>query len=390
MATDAVRPKTSRLPSLSGMRFIAALPVFAFHATSGMNFLRGDVGDFFTDIFKDAGTPSVSFFFVLSGFILTWSARPRDTMPDFWRRRMIKVYPNHLLAFAATVVIMLLASDPLEAKKFFTSLFLVQSWVPELPVLTGMNPVAWSLSCEVFFYLSFPLLLPLVRRLSVRGLWALGGVLLAVPWLVALLADKAVGGTPLLPGGPLTHEQLWFVYFFPPTRIVEFVLGIVVARLVLSGAMPRIGLVPAALFAVGGFVLNAQVPYLYSLGGTAAFWVMPLVVAGATADANGTRSIMRGRVIVKLGEMSFAFYLVHTMFVVSAQRWLVQDMSDGAALATLFGCLAGSLVVSYAMFTWVEEPLVRKFGSARRLRTGPPAPPAATAAAPLTAVDAKD
>ncbi|MEW2527936.1 acyltransferase [Streptomyces sp. NPDC047071] len=382
MTTEAVRPKLSRLPSLSGMRFIAALPVFAFHGTSGMNFLRGDTGEFFTDLFKDAGTPSVSFFFVLSGFILTWSARPRDTVPGFWRRRMIKVYPNHLIAFAATVVIMLLASDPFEAKKFFTSLFLVQSWVPELPVLTGMNPVAWSLSCEVLFYLSFPLLLPLVRRLSVRGLWVAAGVLVAVPWLAVLFAQNVIDGTPLVPGQPLTHEQLWFVYFFPVTRMAEFVLGIVVARLVLGGFVPRVGLVPAALFALGGYLLNAQVPYLYSVGGTAAFWVAPLVVAGATADVRGTRSAMRGRVMVKLGELSFAFYLVHVMFLVSAQRWLVQDMSDGAALATFVGCFAGSLAVAYALFTWVESPLVRKFGSAPRPQ---PAPAPAPAAEPLTA-----
>lgn len=388
MATDSLRPKLSRLPSLSGMRFIAALPVFAYHATSGMDFLRGDAGDFFGDIFLDAGTPSVSFFFILSGFILTWSARPRDTVPGFWRRRMTKVYPNHLVVFVAAVVIMLLASDPIEAKKFFTSLFLVQSWVPEMLVPTGMNPVAWSLSCEVFFYLCFPLLLPLVRRLSVRGLWTAAGVLVAVPWLVVPCAEQFVNGAPM-PGMTLAYEQVWFVYFFPLTRLVEFVLGIVVARLVLSGAVPRLGLIPATLFAVGGFFLNAQVPYLYSLGGTAAFWVTPLIVAGATADVRGTRSSMRGRVLVRLGELSFAFYLVHTMFLMSAQRWLVQDLSDGAAFALLLGCLAASLAVSYAMFTWVEAPLVRRFGGAARPAAGPP-PPAATGPAPVAAVDATD
>ncbi|KUF14374.1 acyltransferase family protein [Streptomyces silvensis] len=392
MSNDVLRPQLSRLPSLSGMRFIAALPVFAFHATSGMNFLRGDTGDFFADIFKDTGTPSVSFFFILSGFILTWSARPRDTVPGFWRRRLVKVYPNHLVAFAAAAVIMLIASDPIEAKKFFTSLFLVQSWVPEILVPTGMNPVAWSLSCEVFFYLSFPLLLPLVRRLTTRALWAAGAVLLAVPWAVALIAQHTVDGVPVVPGEALAYEQIWLVYFFPLTRLAEFVLGIVVARLVLGGSVPRVGLVPAALFAVGGFVLNAHVPYLYSLGGTAAFWVVPLIVAGATADVRGTRSAMRGRVMVRLGELSFAFYLVHTLFLMSAQRWLVQDLSAGAALAALFGCLAASLAVSYAMFRWVEAPLVRRFGSVARPRRNPrEEPPAATVPTPLAgATDAKD
>ncbi|WP_373314657.1 acyltransferase family protein [Streptomyces longispororuber] len=392
MATEAARPEVPRLPSLSGMRFIAAIPVFAFHATAAPNFLSGDVGKFFSDVFRDTGTPSVSFFFILSGFILTWSARPKDNVPGFWRRRMVKVYPNHLVMFAATAAVMLIASDPIGAKQFFTSLFLVQSWVPEAMVPTGMNPVAWSLSCEVFFYLSFPLLLLLVRRVPVRGLWTLAGVLLALPWLVVLFAKSVVGGTPLPGGYGVSFEQLWFIYFFPVTRMAEFVLGIVLARLVLAGAVPRIGMLPATALTVGGFVLNAHVPYAYSVGGTAAVWVAPLVLAGTTADVRGTRSLVRGRVLVKLGEMSFAFYLVHTLLLTSAGRWLLPDVSAGGAAGLLVGCLVASLAASYALFTWVEAPLVRKFGSyggASRRRPGP-SESAGAAAAPLAAAEAKE
>ncbi|KMS84446.1 hypothetical protein ACZ91_47930 [Streptomyces regensis] len=372
-------PTVSRLPSLTGMRFIAALLVFAFHTTWQTSFVAGGGGRFLGDVFANAGFYGVSFFFVLSGFVLTWSARPQDTAPGFWRRRMVKIYPNHLVTFAAAAVLMLIAGEVFTTQGTLANLFLVQAWIPRIQVPNTMNAVSWSLSCELFFYLSFPLLLRLLNRLPVRRLWALAGVLAAMTVLAPVVARYGIGGTPLpfIADGSLSFEQIWFVYFFPPVRALEFVLGMVAARLVLAGAWPRLGLLPAGLIAVGGYTVNSTVPYLYGVAGTAALWLTPLVAAAATADEHGTRSPFRSRALVRLGELSFAFYMVHGLVVTYTFRWLVADthLAPAVGAATLLGALLLALALAHALFTWVEAPLMARFGRPRRRR--PPVSPAA-------------
>lgn len=73
----APRPRAVRLPSLTGMRFPAALLVFLFHVSLPAGWLMpGDANStLFARLVEQAGGVGVTFFFVLSGFVLTWSAR---------------------------------------------------------------------------------------------------------------------------------------------------------------------------------------------------------------------------------------------------------------------------------------------------------------------------
>ncbi|MFD9728008.1 acyltransferase family protein [Streptomyces sp. NPDC059072] len=384
------RPPASRLPSLTGLRFIAALLVFAFHTTWQTRFIGGSAGQTLGDVFDHAGFYGVSFFFVLSGFVLTWSARPDDTAPRVWRRRLAKIYPNHLVTFVLAAVVMLVAADPFTAKGTLANLFLVQAWFPDITVPNTMNAVSWSLSVELFFYLSFPFLLRVLNRVPVARLWPLAATLGAFTVIAPLVGRYAVTGTPLpfISDGSLSFEQIWFVYFFPPVRALEFLLGMVAARLVLAGAWPRIGLAPAALIAVGGYAVNSLVPYLYGIAGTAALWLTPLVAAAAVSDDTGSPSPLRGRVLVRLGELSFAFYMVHGLVVTYGHRRLVagSDLPAAAGAGLLLLALLVSLGLAHALFTWVETPAVRRLGAPR-----PSAPATApAAAAPTATLEAKE
>ncbi|MGV9878699.1 acyltransferase family protein [Streptomyces sp. NPDC003006] len=68
-----------RLPSLTGMRFIAALLVFLAHISIENLWDEPEVNDSLTHTVNRLGWVGVGFFFILSGFVLTWSARPQDT-----------------------------------------------------------------------------------------------------------------------------------------------------------------------------------------------------------------------------------------------------------------------------------------------------------------------
>lgn len=357
------------LPSLTGMRIVAALMVFACHVFLETRFFGGGTGDALSDVFGRAGNLGVGFFFILSGFILTWTARPDDTPVLFWRRRLVKIYPNHLVTLVAAAVLIVVAGGTIGAGEWVPNLLLVQAWIPG-PESIALNGVSWSLSCELLFYLSFPFLLARLNRIPERGLVAAAGVVVALIVAAGAFAQFALADQPRLSGvaSTVSFQQYWFIYLFPPVRALEFALGMVLAKLVISGRVPRVDLVPAMVFAAAGYALSSFLPFVYGWGGTTSLFIVPLIVAGASADVRGTRSVFRLRSVVWLGEVSFAFYMVHRMVI--QQLYRVAAPEGGTfpplvATGLIVLALGVSLLLAWLLHAAVERPLVRRFSRPR-------------------------
>ncbi|MFI8812580.1 MULTISPECIES: acyltransferase family protein [unclassified Streptomyces] len=366
----------SRLPSLTGLRFVAVLLVFAFHASLESPFADGGVNRAYADVVANAGWLGVSFFFVLSGFVLTWSSRETDTAPRFWRRRAAKVYPLHLLTWGAALVLLASAGTPAEARAAIPNFFLVQTWVPDRDVFSSLNDVSWSLSCEVFFYLAFPFLIRAVLRIRPERLWLwAAGTALAVPtlpWLSALLpAGEA------LPFGTGSQEQFWFVYVLPVGRALEFAFGILLARMLLTGRRITVGVPTAVILLAIGYAVSLRLPFLHGLTSATVVPIGLLVVAVARADADGRRSFLASPLLIRLGEWSFAFYLTHRLLLQHGHRLLGEGRtwSTPAALVLLAAAFALSLALSWALHVLVERPATRYLGRPRSDPAAPPAPP---------------
>ncbi|MCX3061826.1 acyltransferase family protein [Streptomyces beihaiensis] len=363
----------SRLPSLTGLRFPAALCVFLYHAALPIPALRllGDdaaVGNFYR-VAGQAGGLGVTFFFVLSGFVLTWSARERDTVRGFWRRRFVKIYPSYVIAWALAMVLFASAYTPVGTS--VANLLMVQVWSPEFNTYFSVDPPSWSLGAEAFFYAAFPLLHALFRRIDPARLkyWITGAVVavIATPMLAyALLPD-----TPGIPGGETSSVvQYWVTYVLPPVRMADFALGMLVAHAVRAGRWRNIGLIPSALLLVGGYVLTAYVPYLYGQRATCVIPVVLLIAAAAVADTKNRYTPFRNRVMTWLGEISFAFYLLHFVVLAYGRKLLGQRMFSSLDTALLLTAAVGvTVVLSWGLYTLVERPLTRRFSKpARRTR----------------------
>ena len=352
-----------RVPSLTGMRWLAALSVFAFHAFFGPDIFPGKVfSDFVVFTASKAGYIGVAFFFMLSGFVLTWSARPDDTAPKFWRRRFFKIWPNHVVTLLVAVAVLTYAAIPV--RNVIPNLLLVQAWSPDPEVAFSVNGVSWSLSCEVFFYLCFPLWLTLINRLRPERLWYwAGGVVVAV--LCVPLAAPLLPDNPVLPWEPTPIWEYWSVYLFPVTRMLEFVLGILLARIVLSGRWLNVNLWVAGATVVAGYVAALFLPYYY---GFAAATVIPfalVIPAAAVADIQGRRSWLGSPVMVWLGTISFAFYLLHRLTLATAVGVFGRDFAwnTTSAIGIVVVALAVTIVLSWILYTFVEKPMLRRFAT---------------------------
>jgi len=376
--TTVVTSSFDRLPSLTGLRFIAAFVVFAFHARSGVLLAApgadptsGVMGFLFTQ-----GATGVSFFFVLSGFVLTWSAREGDTAVRFWRRRAAKIYPNHLVtALAALAIAVALATTP-SVFAIVTNLLLLQAWVPQESVYFSLNVPSWSLACEAFFYLCFPLLLAGIRRL--RDSWL---------WPAVLAGFAAVAAVPLVSLVASESLTYWVVYLLPPVRMIEFVIGILLAQIVRKGRWIPFGVLPAVALAVAGYLASGYLPGPFSwVAGTVVPFAL-LIPAVATADLRGGRSVLRAPAMVWLGEVSFAFYLVHLFTIRITGEILPQrSWSLGVQVLLLVAMGAVTLLASWALWRVVEQPMMRVLAGRRTppARTPDARPPAPRTVEPRT------
>lgn len=363
-----------KLDSLTGLRFFAAFVVFLFHTGISANPARptGPINPFadagadhwYGLIFGNGGFVGVSFFFVLSGFVLSWSAKSGETARAFIRRRVVKIFPNHLVTWVLAMV--LFAAAFTSWKAWLPNLFLVHPWFPDFSIAMSVNTPSWSLGGEMLFYLLFPLLIRPIARMGVRRLWVSAAAMvlgLFAYQLIAMFAIPNDGSNPII---PVSELQYWFGYFLPVGRMFEFTLGAILARIVLAGKWPRIKPLFAAGFMVFGYVASMFVPFQFALNLATLVPIGVMVATFADADLRGTRTGLRGRLIVWLGNASFGFYLAQgvTIFYLRSVMDNAQ-FSTPVALLLIVALFVATLSVGGCLYRFVETPMMRRWSRAR-------------------------
>jgi len=158
MKTTAIN--TSVFPIL---RFFAASIVVFFHFGQKIEYYQQ-----VPVIFK-AGPQMVTFFFVLSGFVLFLGYQGRELVfRQYFLKRAIKILPLYFLAFLMSVVFRTL-SGHLSFAEFLLNLLCLQSWFPH-PL--SLNFTSWFVSDLLFFYCVFPpILFVLKKQDQMAGKW---------------------------------------------------------------------------------------------------------------------------------------------------------------------------------------------------------------------------
>jgi peptidoglycan/LPS O-acetylase OafA/YrhL len=164
--------------NLDGLRFMLALVVFFSHAQFGAalkEICPSDVVDRFIEVFTH-GYYGVSFFFVLSGFLITYLMLEEQqttghfSVPHFYTRRILRIWPVYYAALLFSFVIYPIVkvqlgyTDQNPYNIFYQAFFLANfdsirihetGLIDVAPMLVGIN---WSVAIEEQFYLVWPLL----------------------------------------------------------------------------------------------------------------------------------------------------------------------------------------------------------------------------------------
>ncbi len=359
------RPLAARhLPSLTGLRWLTAMLIFGHHLMA-VEYFGGRAGDLWGFVFE-AGKTGVTLFFILSGFVLAWGYKPAQSARSFWLHRAARIYPLHvvgvMLALAAAATLVPEIQSPGVAP-VGANLLLISGWFPDW--WQAGNPASWSLVCEAFFYLTFPLVIRLVAGRSARVLWTVAAVALV---LVAL-APAIAAGSPV----PMSAAST------PLLRLPEFVLGVVLALLMKQTAWRPAPLRFAVPLAVLGYAMSEAPP----LPGTDIHLGLAVTVGGfallvaslASADAHRSSTFLAGPTWQELGRLSFAFYLVHLLVIASvSSAWPDghPELHWPRAIALAALAFAISLGLAWVLHRGVEiraQRVLRRFDPDRAAST---------------------
>lgn len=375
MTSVPISERGTAMPALTSLRFVAAFLVFITHVGFMAPFANPELSGVFFFVTHPAGHLGVGFFFVLSGFVLAWSARPTERAVDFYRRRIAKIFPNHLVVVLPAVGVVFLAGMNMGAFPIFVNyLLLLHPWIWSFEFASqSPNSPSWTLGVELFFYALFPLLIILVRRIRRENVWrwwiAAVVLIFLIPFVVMMITPSGPP-SPAFPGG--TWLQQKFLLFFPLTRLPEFFLGMLTARLTLERRFVKVPVYASLVLIVVVYAAGLFLPPVYSF---ASLWVIPvaLLISAATGRETAVPKFLESRIATWAGEASYAFYLIHVPILMFAFYLVSRAMTgDGSAMevnlsvpvALLFilTVAAITLVLSRLLYVAVERPAMRRWG----------------------------
>lgn len=374
----------AQLPALTSLRFVAALAVVVLHYRD----LLGALPAWLLQMIV-GGQFGVTFFFVLSGFILTYRYRDwfaggvsQGSYRRFQRFRFARIYPVYVLGLLLDTPWHLIeraqagqlaAEGPTFAASWLVNLAGLQAWVPVVPYAMFWNTPAWSVAAEFFFYAAFPWLCHLLAKkcTSPRRLVAallatvLGGALLyaAVIWAMNYAWQVA------------PQTQYLVIVYNPLLRGSEFVAGCVAGQafmLMRDRGMPLLRteasrnvlvalclLAVAARIAMPGYSGPSSLLWLLDGAVKYAAFILPFVglILAVASGRTALSPLLERPWMVLLGEASYSLYIIHWSIVTVLHLKLLGSLGTPPVHALL---LVATVLLSAVCYRSVEVPWRRR------------------------------
>jgi peptidoglycan/LPS O-acetylase OafA/YrhL len=343
-------------PNLDGLRFVAFFLVFWQHASEPLRAIYP-----LDDRFYLTGGAGVSFFFVLSGFLITYLLldERRSTggvnVKAFYARRVLRIFPLYYLVVAwgfgvYPFVRYLLGAPPASAGSLPMFLaFLGNFDIMQHSDSSGFVGVLWSVSIEEQFYLA----------------WAILFALLPASWYKYLLL-AVVAGSTLFRFAFANDDRV--LYFHTLSVISDMAVGGVMAYMAINGQrLVRFFRDLSRSFILLGYLAGLLLWFFPPFG----FWldrlVLTLFFAFVIAEQNWSeRSLFKmagSRWLSRLGVYTYGLYCLHMIalyFVGLGVKGVSGDMAKpGTIAAYMVAGLAVSIALAYLSYEFYESRFLR-------------------------------
>lgn len=360
-------------PCFDGIRAIAALSVVVYHAVFFTTWFRTPGGSFLWNL-----NSGVWVFFVTSGFLLyrpfveaNLNGGPHVGLRGYAIRRVARIYPAYWAVLAFFTFVMP-KTNLVGVGESLRNATLTQTYFPARnPFLVGVPP-AWSLVVEITFYAFLPLYAAAVGLATRR--WPAGAVELTG---VGLLAVAGLAAVVAIADG---YTAAWITVL--PQNLMAFAFGMLVAVLSARRSadrtlerLHRLGR-PAWLWWTLAGLAFVSIPLILGVEPFAPLGSGQIIGLGICQTLIGAcivvpavfgpqdhgfiRRVLRSRVLVFLGVISYGIYLSHWFVLVIVQHdWLGWSFLEGSWVVLL--AVALPVVIAAASLSWyaLERPVMR-------------------------------
>ncbi|CAM3870299.1 MULTISPECIES: acyltransferase family protein [Klebsiella pneumoniae complex] len=358
-----------KINTLTSLRFFAAAFIVVGHG--------GNLPGFESFRFQGFNlNNAVSFFFVLSGFIMSLSYYGMDIKRNFRHfitARFSRIYPAHFFMFIVYFCVfgpnIFHEGAGTYTPVALTNILLLQSWVPFAQYFFSYNAVSWSISTEFAFYLFFPLLLLTSRK------YGAGWLLLPLLLTAAVLGGAVVMDLPQSSAdGGVTSTGL--LYISPLSRLAEFSFGMMMYAVFLRLKTFRLSVTTATCIEI--FILAVMVfsfialtacgtdlkgtpldAFGYWLSFAGSFICIGLMILVMARQEGHISSLLKSRGLVYLGEISFSLYMCHRLILALAYAFFPGVAKENPVTGYMSYWII-SLLLSAIMYHFIESPGRRK------------------------------
>ena len=349
-----------KIEQLTFTRFIAAVSIVIFHYGKNSSIFNNPYVDF---LVKQANV-CVSYFFILSGFVMIIAYRNKSQINTFeyLKNRFARIYPVYLLGIILLFVSFVL-SKRANYTDLFLNLFMIQSWIPG-KALT-LNVPGWSLSVEFLFYLLFPFLFNAVyKKFNNRTIT----IAIVAFWIISQIVLHILIPVNPIKGFPLSSKDL---FYFPLMHLNEFLIGNLAGIYFINRLSASQKNYDWAILIIV-FLILAALKFPFGLiyhNGMLALLFIPLITLISLNNGVFT-TIFKNKICIFLGEISFGIYILQY----PVWQWITDyrlkkyfqiDKVEDFSLAFFIRLLALIIIagISYIFFEVPLRDKIKNFGT---------------------------
>ena len=331
------------IETLQGCRIIFIFLIFMSHFTwPGV------------EEFCFGGECGVSFFFMLSGFVLCHAhgkeVRERKfSSKKFILRQLTKLYPLHIATMLAAMLIGIKAQIYPEWQSLSLNVLLLQSWIPDEGIYFAYNGVSWFLSDILFFYLMFPFLVNGITKASKARLACIAAaVVLAYVCIQTAIPDEYVNS---------------LLYVSPAFRVIDFAAGIILYRVYASEFTRSVILkIQSGGYTVSSIVGCAAILLMIATYAVyqeteprwrtaSLFWLtLPVFIYFmAITDKTGgiVADLLKSRIAIWLSRLTMEIFMTHKIMITLTIIAIAKTGADLGYLLTCTACVVTTLTASF-------------------------------------------